>query len=61
MDFLTIDENESFAYFWQKATLPITKLPSKNKPMGMTYELAMKEIDHYLYERLCEKNHFVQM
>ena len=23
--------------------------------MGMTYELAMKEIDHYLYERLCEK------
>ena len=23
--------------------------------MGMTYEIAMKEIDHYLYERLCDK------
>ena len=23
--------------------------------MGMTYAIAMKEIDHYLYERLCEK------
>ena len=55
MDFPTIDENENFAKFCQKANLPITELPSKDKPMGMTYELAMREIDPYLYERLCEK------
>ena len=55
MDFPTIDENENFAKFCQKANLPITELPSKDKPMGMTYELAMREIDPYLYERLCNK------
>ena len=55
MDFPTIDENENFAKFCQKANLPITELPSKDKPMGMTYELAMRELDPYLYERLCNK------
>tara|TARA_B100001057_G_C22235214_1_gene713568 strand:+ start:42 stop:518 length:477 start_codon:yes stop_codon:yes gene_type:complete len=55
MDFPTIDENENFAKFCQKANLPITELPTKANPMGMTYELAMREIDPYLYERLCDK------
>ena len=55
MDFPTIDENENYANFCKKANLPITELPSKDKPMGMTYELAMREIDPHLYERLCEK------
>jgi len=55
MDFPTIDDNENYANFCRKANLPITELPSKDKPMGMTYELAMKEIDPYLYERLCNK------
>ena len=47
-----IDDTENFVSFCQKANLPITELPTKDKPMEMTYELAMKNIDPYLYERL---------
>ena len=47
-----IDDNENYVSFCQKADLPITELPTKGKPMDMTYELAMKNIDPYLYERL---------
>ena len=47
-----IDDTENFVSFCKKANLPITELPTKDKPMGMTYELAMKTIDPYLYERL---------
>ena len=47
-----IDDTENFVSFCKKANLPITELPTKDKPMGMTYELAMKNIDPYLYERL---------
>tara|TARA_S200000501_G_scaffold69184_1_gene61121 strand:- start:926 stop:1393 length:468 start_codon:yes stop_codon:yes gene_type:complete len=52
MDFPMIDDNENYVSFCQKADLPITELPTKGKPMDMTYELAMKNIDPYLYERL---------
>ena len=44
--------SENFVSFCKKANLPITELPTKDKPMGMTYEIAMKEYDPYLYQRL---------
>jgi len=47
-----IDDTENFVSFCKKANLPITELPTKDKPMGMTYEIAMKEYDPYLYQRL---------
>ncbi len=47
-----IDDTENFVSFCKKANLPITELPTKDKQMGMTYEIAMKEYDPYLYQRL---------
>mgnify|MGYP003112809934 FL=1 len=55
MDFPMIDDTQNYVSFCQKANLPITELPSKDKQMEMTYELAMKEIDPYLYERLTKQ------
>ena len=52
MDIPIIDDTENFVSFCKKANLPITELPTKDKPMGMTYEIAMKEYDPYLYQRL---------
>jgi len=50
-----IDETQNYISFCQKAGLPINEVPEKGKPMGMTYEIAMREIDPYLYERLTEQ------
>ena len=50
-----IDETQNYISFCQKAGLPINEVPEKGKPMGMTYELAMKEIDPHLYERLTKQ------
>ena len=55
MDFPMIDDTENYVRFCQKANLPITELPTKDKPMEMTYELSMKNIDPYLYERLTKQ------
>jgi hypothetical protein len=55
MEFPMIDETQNYISFCQKAGLPINEVPEKGKPMGMTYEIAMREIDPYLYERLTEQ------
>ena len=47
-----IDETQNYIRFCQKAGLPINEVPEKGKPMGMTYEIAMREMDPHLYERL---------
>ena len=47
-----IDETQNYISFCQKANLPINEVPEKGKPMDLTYEIAMKEIDPHLYERL---------
>ena len=49
-----IDDTENFVSFCKKANLPITELPTKDKPMGMTYEIAMKEFNPYLYQNLVQ-------
>jgi len=55
MEFPIIDETQNYISFCQKAGLPINEVPKKGKPMDFTYELAMKEIDPHLYERLTEQ------
>ena len=55
MDFPMIDETQNYISFCQKAGLPINEVPEKGQPMDMTYELAMREIDPYLFERLTKK------
>ena len=47
-----IDETQNYISFCQKANLPINEVPEKGKPMDFTYEIAMKELDPHLYERL---------
>ena len=47
-----IDETQNYISFCKKANLPINEVPEKGKPMELTYEVAMKEIDPHLYERL---------
>ena len=55
MDFPMIDETQNYISFCQKANLPINEVPEKGKPMDFTYEIAMKELDPHLYERLTEQ------
>ena len=50
-----IDETQNYISLCQKANLPINEVPEKGKPMGMTYEIAMKELDPHLYERLTKQ------
>ena len=52
MEFPMIDETQNYIRFCQQAGLPINEVPEKGKPMAMTYEIAMREIDPHLYERL---------
>ncbi len=41
-----------YVAFCQKANLPINEVPEPGKKMDFTYEVAMKEIDPYLYQNL---------
>jgi len=50
-----IDETQNYISFCQKANLPINEVPEYGKPMGMTCEIAMKELDPHLYERLTKQ------
>ena len=53
----TSNYTSQYVAFCQKANLPINEVPSPKRKMEMTYELAMKEIDPYLYQNLtCPKS-----
>ena len=41
-----------YVAFCQKANLPINEVPTPERKMDFTYEIAMKEIDPYLYQNL---------
>ena len=43
---------DQYVAFCQRANLPINEVPTPGEPMGMTYEIAMKELDPYLYQNL---------
>ena len=43
---------DQYVAFCQKANLPINEVPTPGTKMGMTYEIAMKELDPHLYQNL---------
>ena len=43
---------DQYVAFCQRANLPINEVPTPGEKMGMTYEIAMKELDPYLYQNL---------
>jgi len=43
---------DQYVAFCQRANLPINEVPTPGQKMGMTYEIAMKELDPYLYQNL---------
>ena len=45
----TSNYTTQYVAFCQKAGLPINEVPEPGKKMDFTYEVAMKEIDPYLY------------
>ena len=48
----TSNYTSQYVAFCQKAGLPINEVPEPGKKMDFTYEVAMKEIDPYLYQNL---------
>jgi hypothetical protein len=48
---------DQYVAFCQRANLPINEVPTPGTKMGMTYEIAMKELDPHLYQNLtCPKS-----
>ena len=43
---------DQYVAFCQRANLPINEVPTPGTKMGMTYEIAMKELDPHLYQNL---------
>ena len=43
---------DQYVAFCQRANLPINEVPTTGTKMGMTYEIAMKELDPHLYQNL---------
>ncbi len=43
---------DQYVAFCKRANLPINEVPTPGTKMGMTYEIAMKELDPYLYQNL---------
>ena len=43
---------DQYVAFCQRANLPINEVPTPGTKMGMTYEVAMKELDPHLYQNL---------
>ncbi len=43
---------DQYVAFCQRANLPINEVPTPGEKMGMTYEIAMKELDPHLYQNL---------
>ena len=43
---------DQYVAFYQRANLPINEVPTPGTKMGMTYEIAMKELDPHLYQNL---------
>ena len=48
----TSNYTTQYVAFCQKANLPINEVPTPGTKMGMTYEIAMKELDPHLYQNL---------
>ncbi len=48
----TSNYTSQYVAFCQKAGPPINEVPEPGKKMDFTYEVAMKEIDPYLYQNL---------
>ena len=48
----TSNYTSQYVAFCQKAGLPINEVPEPGQEMDFTYEVAMKEIDPYLYQNL---------
>jgi hypothetical protein len=48
----TSNYTTQYVAFCQKAGLPINEVPEPGKKMDLAYEMAMKEVDPYLYQNL---------
>ena len=48
----TSNYTTQYIAFCQRANLPINEVPTPGTKMGMTYEIAMKELDPHLYQNL---------
>ena len=48
----TSNYTTQYIAFCQRANLPINEVPTPGQKMGMTYEIAMKELDPHLYQNL---------
>ena len=56
MDFSEVNYTDQYVAFCQKANLPINEVPEAGQKMGMSYEIAMKELDPHLYQNLMKPN-----
>ena len=52
MDLPEVNYTDQYVAFCQKANLPINEVPEAGQKMGMSYEIAMKELDPHLYQNL---------
>ena len=56
MDLPEVNYTDQYVAFCQKANLPINEVPEAGQKMGMSYEIAMKELDPHLYQNLMKPN-----
>ena len=52
MDLPEVNYTDQYVAFCQRANLPINEVPEAGQKMGMSYEIAMKELDPHLYQNL---------